>query len=773
MFRAAARSLVAPAARRVAVAPAPRLTPSLLAQRFYASSSLSQDTIKARIEDVLKSFEKVDSTKLTPTASFTNDLGLDSLDAVEVVMAIEEEFAIEIPDEEADRITTVGEAIDYISKTPEAQCVVAETKERVTHRNGKRVKAAKELYGEVETIGSPKTPPSSSVPFTSSSAANVPHISYSSADTRLGTIELKENFMSNLLDSFFTFRSVTVFDGDVDFRTAFDLAGRRIDQLSDANQVLCAAYLAIGARCTDHPGLLGPNAPRLSDLRDITRSVDRDLSPYGQARAEVCKELTVKALALADEKGLFRKASPEGVAALLLIENLLPLPADGPASVGTYFAHIYNHQVRELLTRAQNDPEVRQKVQGTVLSWTAYTRDALVSAFLGQSATFSDDELWLLRSEEDAPPGLPEELLRPLSPSHEQNYWRLLTSFVHWVTDLARETPAGLTSVRAMKAPRMNEAFAAEFVKRIRVAMETVPELKRRMQLLKGGQRFLRDAATLVRGLRLSAVNLSFLLKRVVDDRIAARPAGIISDLGALAAPSASSQTLPDQAYWDRLAILQREANFQVFLAAREIVSVLKETLQAGIPLGSHEWLDLRSIQLMFTRLSLWMRAILDQPSQEEGGLDGFTIDDKLHDLRWTARAIRSIGWSFAELATALPWVLSEITNLEARRALFYPTAPTTAADGIDFDSLLSQLSSASPDSSSFSPLSSAFSPGVPSTPHEFTTPAEFDALLTSLGEETSPLHQLDAMDSNPNSLGIGAAVGATAIPYGSRPPPL
>lgn len=210
-----------------------------------------------------------------------------------------------------------------------------------------------------------------------------------------------------------------------------------------------------------------------------------------------------------------------------------------------------------------------------------------------------------------------------------------------------------------MKAPRMNEAFAAEFVKRIRVAMETVPELKRRMQLLKGGQRFLRDAATLVRGLRLSAVNLSFLLKRVVDDRIAARPAGIISDLGALAAPSSSSQTLPDQAYWDRLAILQREANFQVFLASREIVSVLKvrlgalrrpqlsltpsasqETLQAGIPLGSHEWLDLRSIQLMFTRLPLWMRAILDQPSQEEGGLDGFTIDDKLHDLRWSVSVL-------------------------------------------------------------------------------------------------------------------------------------
>lgn len=51
------------------------------------------------------------SLQLTPTATFTKDLGLDSLDAVEVVMAIEEEFAVEIPDEEADQITSVGQGM--------------------------------------------------------------------------------------------------------------------------------------------------------------------------------------------------------------------------------------------------------------------------------------------------------------------------------------------------------------------------------------------------------------------------------------------------------------------------------------------------------------------------------------------------------------------------------------------------------------------------------------------------------------------------------------
>jgi len=69
---------------------------------------------------VMKSFEKVDPAKVANASRFKEDLGLDSLDAVEVVMAIEEEFSIEIPDAEADEIVTVQQAIEYIAKTPEA-----------------------------------------------------------------------------------------------------------------------------------------------------------------------------------------------------------------------------------------------------------------------------------------------------------------------------------------------------------------------------------------------------------------------------------------------------------------------------------------------------------------------------------------------------------------------------------------------------------------------------------------------------------------------------
>ncbi|KAI8981282.1 acyl carrier protein-like protein [Trametes punicea] len=123
MFRLAARNFAARnivvrsvAAPRFALAARNRVVPCAA---FSAAAGLSKEEITQRVLDVLKGFEKVDQSKLTPTASFDNDLGLDSLDAVEVVMAVEEEFAIEIPDGEADEIKTVQQAIDYIAKTPE------------------------------------------------------------------------------------------------------------------------------------------------------------------------------------------------------------------------------------------------------------------------------------------------------------------------------------------------------------------------------------------------------------------------------------------------------------------------------------------------------------------------------------------------------------------------------------------------------------------------------------------------------------------------------
>ncbi|WFD24067.1 mitochondrial acyl carrier protein [Malassezia equina] len=78
---------------RVPLARMPVAVP-MMARGYASAGGPSLEEIKARINEVLKSFEKVDAAKLSPTASFMNDLGLDSLDSVEVVMAIEEEFNI-------------------------------------------------------------------------------------------------------------------------------------------------------------------------------------------------------------------------------------------------------------------------------------------------------------------------------------------------------------------------------------------------------------------------------------------------------------------------------------------------------------------------------------------------------------------------------------------------------------------------------------------------------------------------------------------------------
>ena len=67
-----------------------------------------------KVKKVVVDQLSVDEALVTPEASFTADLGADSLDTVELVMALEEEFDIEIPDEEAEKITTVQSAIDYV-----------------------------------------------------------------------------------------------------------------------------------------------------------------------------------------------------------------------------------------------------------------------------------------------------------------------------------------------------------------------------------------------------------------------------------------------------------------------------------------------------------------------------------------------------------------------------------------------------------------------------------------------------------------------------------
>ena len=72
-------------------------------------------SVEERVKQIIVEQLGVEESEVTPNASFVDDLGADSLDTVELVMAFEEAFEIEIPDEDAEKIRTVKEAIDYIN----------------------------------------------------------------------------------------------------------------------------------------------------------------------------------------------------------------------------------------------------------------------------------------------------------------------------------------------------------------------------------------------------------------------------------------------------------------------------------------------------------------------------------------------------------------------------------------------------------------------------------------------------------------------------------
>ncbi|GAA6039094.1 hypothetical protein JCM8097_005319 [Rhodosporidiobolus ruineniae] len=603
-------------------------------------------------------------------------------------------------------------------------CTVAPVKEKGKFRDGKRVKVAKEIYGpgagETSLVGI-ASEASSDHPFLASNPSSL------TANARLGTIELKSAVMGNFLESFFKFASVTSFDGDINFRHIFDQAGQRIEQLSDANQVLCGVLLSLGARCSDHPALVGSDAPRITDLSTVTLQ-DVDLRPFGRQRRQAVEALTKQALQLADEKGAMRMANRESVAALMFVEGIVELTPEGFRTSSGY-ATAYKGQIRQLLAdfagSKKDGAAKRRGVNGTILSWTAYVRDALTAAYTGLSPTFSDDDAFLLRGEEEPPPVLPEQITRPY-PTPENGYWMLLDSYVHWVSDIARAAPAGLTGARAKKLSYVNEPFAREYLEKVAIAIDAAQELTRRAGLV-GGQANAFDALALARTMRLSANNLALLLHAVVTDRLSQK----ISDSTTSFGPWAKTSSGVNDEYSSRLEALGKDVEKLTFKAARDVVAILADALTSGHPLGTHAWLDSRTIEILFTRMHVWVNALLTAPVAEAGGLPGFTFDAKISDLRWILRSLRSVGWSSEVLASSHDWVAAELVKVERAQDDYQRALP-----------LAPYLSTLSP----FSPVLPQ-PPALGSTRTASSAAAELHPAVLDLDTLLGPLGQFDQLD--------------------------
>lgn len=126
----ATRGVATMAVRRAApLAVAALVRPTFVSVRSYAHGPvgeqprsgqylLNREDVLTRVLEVVKNFEKVDASKVTAQSHFVNDLGLDSLDVVEVVMALEQEFILDIPDHDAEKIQSIPDAVEYIAQNP-------------------------------------------------------------------------------------------------------------------------------------------------------------------------------------------------------------------------------------------------------------------------------------------------------------------------------------------------------------------------------------------------------------------------------------------------------------------------------------------------------------------------------------------------------------------------------------------------------------------------------------------------------------------------------
>jgi acyl carrier protein len=105
----------------------PGLSPALRdrtyprATNFNRTNFMAEKSIEEKVKDIIVEQLGVNPEQVTPQASFIEDLGADSLDIVELVMAFEEEFGVEVPDEDAEKLQTVGDVIKYIEEKSSKQ----------------------------------------------------------------------------------------------------------------------------------------------------------------------------------------------------------------------------------------------------------------------------------------------------------------------------------------------------------------------------------------------------------------------------------------------------------------------------------------------------------------------------------------------------------------------------------------------------------------------------------------------------------------------------
>ncbi|SCV70980.1 BQ2448_3742 [Microbotryum intermedium] len=600
-------------------------------------------------------------------------------------------------------------------------CTPMPTKPRakVISREGKRIQQARVIFGDVGSNAASSTGPSSHAPAsvpsfsTSSSSASSPHtiepetessrltsliatltertaqgnahIFHSDSESRLAMTEVQGALTASLLDAYCKEAPTIALLEEVNLKTAFDIAGRRISHLDDAYQVYCKVILALGARTSDHPLLIGTSAPRISELAALSKH-GKDLREYGARRENACRVLLQDALDMADRKGTLRNASPEAVTTLILIESLVEYSGD-IWNFDRQYSNAYNGHTKTLMEaenmvrEAGGDPKP-SKVVGDIARWTAFTRDAMSSAYTGQAPKFAEDDLFIMLADNKFDTPLVEVLRRDQLPNKIESFWHLFGCFMFHLCALARKTSEKLNGPRARRKP-LDLTFAAEFIQQVEIAEMALPHLLRRVEMLE--EAFDQLGIGKKTSLRRSIL-LYLLLGKIVRERVGARSSpgqrATIMEVGPR--PVGSSPRDDDDAkYWSQMLLLRTQLEEKSFYSIRAVIGVLEETIQLDLPLGMFDWLDVRGIQILFSRIPLWAKVLVDVPViEQDGPFSDWTFAAKLETLGTVVKALHSVGWQSESLARPVDWISDEIRGLKLQQYEYWqrqacPPVPT------------------------------------------------------------------------------------------------
>lgn len=341
-------------------------------------------------------------------------------------------------------------------------------------RSGARLELAKAMYGE---IGKGKERERE---FDSAALASAV-LQPSGLSSKLTSSELEGTLVSALLEDYLELMAEPLVAGTA-LQSNFEQCGRQMAHLDENGQVLCAAIVAVMARSSNHPLVVGLGAPALASLAHLARE-GRDLSEFGNKR-EACKVLTGKAIQLADKNGTFRKTPTlSAVAALMLLETLVePHSLGSKTLISRPYASAYTAHIRLMLET--DDPQLHPFTPGSVVGHTAMVRDSLASALHGRSPSFSEDNLLQLRAGDESR-SIPLSLVIavPRFEDTATSLWFLFDSFLYHLSQTASLAARKLTSLKARRAQQLDLHFCSDFLDRLNVCYTATGELLGRVKL--------------------------------------------------------------------------------------------------------------------------------------------------------------------------------------------------------------------------------------------------------------------------------------------------